>query len=452
MIRLPPWAALLAAPGALGAATAFSSLDLGGSPTPIGAGARALGMGGAFTAIADDATANTWNPAGMTQLEQPEMALSGGYHLRHDRSASGTATHDQFAADHVGVVVPFHLGVQQTLGLAWQRQLDFTKAQSFASEEVVDLGFGDTQTESSAAAITQQGSFATIALSYAAEVVPGLSFGATAQAWGDRWTAASEYESRAWLASDSVFATGGTPAGGTRGTSTSTADVEVERGLSAVLGGHWIVNEHLTLGVAAKPRFTLDLEHALRQRQVVVDAASGAVVADDVAVVRSSSRLSMPLSATLGAALRLGDLRTVAVDVTWTRWRGFASEADGTTSSPVNKHVAPSDYRDGWAVRLGYEHIVPLSRVVLVPRCGLLWEEVPGVTAAPDLTRVEEVSARFDRYVGATIGLSAFRTRIVYDIAAQARHARDVVDDGTPPDESADVWTLVVRGAVAFLF
>ncbi len=409
-------------------------------------------MGGAFTAIADDATANTWNPAGMTQLEQPEMALSGGYYLRRDRSASGTATQDEVDLDHVSVVWPFHVGVQQTLALAWQRQLDFTKAQSFASEEVVDLGFGDTQTESSAASITQHGSFATLALSYAIEIVPGLSFGATAQVWGDRWTAASEYESRARLANDSVFASGGTPVGGTRSTTTSTAQVEVERGLSAVLGSHWLVDEHLTLGLAVKPRFTLDLEHAVRQRQVTVDAASGAVLADEGGVRRSSTRLSLPPSATLGAALRLDDVRTVAVDVTWTRWRGFASEADGTTSSPVNKFVAPSDYRDGWAVRLGYEHIVPLSRIVLVPRCGLLWEEVPGVTTAPDLARADEVSARLDRYAGATIGLSAFRTRIVYDLAAQVRHARDVVGERTPPDQAADVWNIVVRGAVAFLF
>ena len=31
-------------------------------------GVRALGMGGAFVAVADDATANYWNPAGLTDL------------------------------------------------------------------------------------------------------------------------------------------------------------------------------------------------------------------------------------------------------------------------------------------------------------------------------------------------------------------------------------------------
>jgi len=35
----------------------------------IGVGGRALGMGGAFTAVADDATAAYWNPAGLCKLE-----------------------------------------------------------------------------------------------------------------------------------------------------------------------------------------------------------------------------------------------------------------------------------------------------------------------------------------------------------------------------------------------
>ena len=35
-----------------------------------GVGARALGMGSAFVAIADDATATYWNPAGLTKVKK----------------------------------------------------------------------------------------------------------------------------------------------------------------------------------------------------------------------------------------------------------------------------------------------------------------------------------------------------------------------------------------------
>ncbi|MBN2009933.1 hypothetical protein JW960_11375 [candidate division KSB1 bacterium] len=43
----------------------------------IGAGARARGMGGAFIGLADDATAVSWNPAGLIQLETPEASVVG---------------------------------------------------------------------------------------------------------------------------------------------------------------------------------------------------------------------------------------------------------------------------------------------------------------------------------------------------------------------------------------
>lgn len=41
----------------------------------LGFGARAMGMGGAFTAVADDATAASWNPAGLSQMTSSEFSL-----------------------------------------------------------------------------------------------------------------------------------------------------------------------------------------------------------------------------------------------------------------------------------------------------------------------------------------------------------------------------------------
>ncbi|MBI2788188.1 MAG: PorV/PorQ family protein [Elusimicrobia bacterium] len=42
----------------------------------IGVGGRALGMGGAYTALADDANALYWNPSGLSKLEKREVTAS----------------------------------------------------------------------------------------------------------------------------------------------------------------------------------------------------------------------------------------------------------------------------------------------------------------------------------------------------------------------------------------
>lgn len=39
----------------------------------LGAGVRALGMGGAFVAVANDVTANYWNPAGLGRIAEPQL-------------------------------------------------------------------------------------------------------------------------------------------------------------------------------------------------------------------------------------------------------------------------------------------------------------------------------------------------------------------------------------------
>ena len=52
---------------------------LHGSDLGMGIGARAISMSGAFTAVADDASAVFWNPAGLAQLADNQVYLSGDY-------------------------------------------------------------------------------------------------------------------------------------------------------------------------------------------------------------------------------------------------------------------------------------------------------------------------------------------------------------------------------------
>ena len=71
----------------------------------LGVGARALGMGGAFAAVAGDVTAGYWNPAGLARIDYPQFILM------HDAEFGGLVNNDYGA-----VAIP--VGEKTTLGLS----------------------------------------------------------------------------------------------------------------------------------------------------------------------------------------------------------------------------------------------------------------------------------------------------------------------------------------------
>ncbi|MFT5125941.1 MAG: long-subunit fatty acid transport protein [Verrucomicrobiales bacterium] len=69
---------------------AFRPPSIFSAPLPVGSGARALGLAGAFSSVADDATAASWNPAGLTQLKAPEASFV----YRHTRIKNRHTSND----------------------------------------------------------------------------------------------------------------------------------------------------------------------------------------------------------------------------------------------------------------------------------------------------------------------------------------------------------------------
>ena len=69
--------AAVVAPNGAEAAREFAKVGtVGGQMLKIGVGARAIGMGGAFVAVADDASAIYWNPAGVARLQDNVISVN----------------------------------------------------------------------------------------------------------------------------------------------------------------------------------------------------------------------------------------------------------------------------------------------------------------------------------------------------------------------------------------
>jgi hypothetical protein len=73
-------------------------------------GARALGMGGAFVAVADDATAVHWNPAGLAGGEAVGMTV-GWDKLRFGDPKRLAALGDSFDSNKMTSVATYPLGI-----------------------------------------------------------------------------------------------------------------------------------------------------------------------------------------------------------------------------------------------------------------------------------------------------------------------------------------------------
>lgn len=77
----------------------------------LGAGARSLGLGGAFTAIADDATATVWNPAGLPTATPSAQGYAFTFY-------TSKLTHD---TTHNFLSVVKQLNPRNSIGLSWIR-------------------------------------------------------------------------------------------------------------------------------------------------------------------------------------------------------------------------------------------------------------------------------------------------------------------------------------------
>jgi hypothetical protein len=73
----------------------------------LGVGGRALGLGGAYVAMADDATATYWNPAGLSQISSQELvfmhAETFGSLLNHDFISWALPLHNRYQNYTLGI-------------------------------------------------------------------------------------------------------------------------------------------------------------------------------------------------------------------------------------------------------------------------------------------------------------------------------------------------------------
>ena len=318
----------------------------------LGVGARALGMGGAFLARADDATAASWNPAGLSYLRRPEVSLVGNYLSANssvglDRT-EGTAS----TLDFLAVTYPLSHG-----GSAGSVQLSYQRAIPFDSHRV-------TTTPDVTRTYDSSGGFDVFAFGLGFKVARTVRVGGTLNRWTNGYEQSFERTPRRRVNRLDQF------------------DLDA---WNVNLGVIWSPIEELNLGLVGKTPFTADVVLDRYRKDFVSQEDGAPDLTTENANSSSDVRLEFPGAWGVGASWRPRSTFTAAADYTRTYWskariRNYFTLLPlppGGTPGPTNTfdslvwpNVEADSQADSIQIRLGVEYVLIRSRVKVPLRAG----------------------------------------------------------------------------------
>lgn len=458
---------LLAAAPALaqGAGVLGGDRSIPSTPVPVGSGARAGGMANAFIAIADDATAASWNPAGLVQLERPEISIVGALPRLQDRFRS--TGHPEFDGSHdvsganlnfLSIAAPLPFTILQkniTLSLSYQRKFDFDRSfdAPYIDGTIVPLSPPLSIVQSSRLRFDQQGSLSTLSPAIGFELTHELSLGVALNLWRDSFLSGNTWSQRTQTGAVTTVGNQTTVFAGRSGERYE--DVSGENFTAGLL---WKINPRWSFGLRYDSAFTATANYSNFDLGLRLSPFSAGLSPQLQVDHRSERRkIRIPATWSAGIAYRPNDRLTLALDLSRTDWNSFRVEdnrgnryslVDGTNLADFRRRTR---FDACYTIRVGAEYVfIPREPGMDLPRlwtlrAGLSYEEEPasGRETRSDRDYFREGSGDPDRFYGATVGLGLLLgQRVNIDAAYQIRYGPGVNRDLNPgvPGFDGDEW------------
>ena len=382
---------------------------------PVGSGARAVGMGGAFIAVADDATAASWNPGGLVQLKKPELSavVSATHRKEKARFADhpeGNGDYDVLEGDlnYFSAAYPFEMFRRNMIvSLSYQRLFDFDRdwKHQLADEREM-LSYVDQWD------FTQEGELTALGFSFCAGIVPRrLSVGLTLNIWDDgltsnRWRQTYRINREGLLGTTPFFS------------DYFGAKEYSFEGVNANIGVLWSPTDKITFGAVLKTPFTADVHYRLDERRVASYPSEPGANQDYSVSYSRDDELEMPMSYGIGVLYRFSPRFYVTADVFATEWDEFVYKIEnGEEVSPVTGFpMDETETRATFQVRAGAEYLIvdEFDGWVVPLRCGVFYDPAPAEKSPDD-------------YYGFSLGTGFTRNgRFSIDVAWQYRFGSNV--------------------------
>ena len=381
-------------------------VEIPSSFNPVGSGARAIGMGGAFIGVADDATAASWNPGGLTQLLLPEMSFVGTFTNRKESldvkiypEASDQFRISNSDITYFSMAYPFNAGDRNMIiAITYQQLYDMNRHWTF-QYYVIDDDFNmDYYVD-----YHQKGSLSALGLSYCIEITPDFSLGFTVNIWDNdmsdnHWTQIYDH---------SILDHGDIDEDPTL--------IEYQKietysfnGTNFNVGFLWNINSNFTLGAVLKTSFWADIDHTIHRDN------------DPSNNINQHEKIKMPLSYGMGIVYRFSDNLYVSGDMYKTHWDQLSHvDAYGIESNPTSEKEFYTHMDATHQFRIGAEYLFanPYKHQIFAIRSGIFYDPMPSMEHPDD-------------YYGFSLGLGFTKNEwFSCDIAYQCRWARQVGED-----------------------
>jgi len=355
----------------------------------VGSGARAFGMGGAFIAVADDATAASWNPGGLGQLENVEFSFVMQNHTYNSIFPAKSSidnyffgpqdfSGNSFSFDFASATFPFRIGDFKLVPqISYQRNVNFNTNSTLnnviyrnrysepISRKIVDFQGTFTYSDSFS------GGFDMMSFSLGTKIFRGVNIGFSTNIWMNGSSGTQEYSIKGTMTYTDTLVK-------------QSVDVEYEVEKSFDISGVNFnggilleIMENLKLGAVYKSSFYADLEY---DNLAKGDALTGVYADIPGREIRYSGKTTLEWPETWGAGLSFApiDTLTFSMDYTRTNWSAaimrnfYNAETDEKAIDvyfPTMKNVTSEDKSkqlDTEQIRFGMEYVY-ISEDILIP-------------------------------------------------------------------------------------
>jgi opacity protein-like surface antigen len=300
----------------------------------LGGGARARAMGGAYTAVSDDASALTWTAAGLVQVDRTQASVSGlmlplkqktslTFSALPQRNRTEEFSNGQFRVGFASFVAPVRIKGHPFMASIAYQTVQSQIGDQYNWTDTLHVVLPDTSKTTLNSETSYTGSLNKMTLGFGTGLYGNISFGAAVNIYTG--TTETDYRSEFVDTMQSYF--GGVPSGLTRYRGIVVAHDKGDKKGFNFAGSLLYRKDKLRVALNVKTPFELITNHDVIRADTTFSKSISVVVpgeglprANTPALFRSKTKVQMPLIISGGLSYQVTPQLVLAADIEYAQF------------------------------------------------------------------------------------------------------------------------------------